>query len=240
MKLLRLIMIDCWGTILVHNPCWDDVILETIAAFLYDRHRIEGEAVARAFREEAEEFRSALVKRHITHQTGERISFLVDRLEATLRPEERTHLSGLIERCIARPTPDCVPGCETFLRRMKGVSVPLSLVCNTGWFSGRVITSALERLEITGFLEHLIFSDTFGAAKPARSIFDYALGLSGCAPNEAVHIGDQYETDVLGAIHAEVYPIQLVLGDRDSKQRGYYCLSSYERIHEHLCEQFRW
>lgn len=58
----------------------------------------------------------------------------------------------------------------------------------------------------------VISADTVRAYKPHREIFEEALRLSGCAPEEAVHIGDSYDTDVAGARAAGIRPVLLLRG----------------------------
>jgi putative hydrolase of the HAD superfamily len=55
---------------------------------------------------------------------------------------------------------------------------------------------------IDPFFQHIITSETTGARKPHRSIFDYALKLTCCSPQEAVMIGDNWEADIKGAYNA--------------------------------------
>ena len=58
----------------------------------------------------------------------------------------------------------------------------------------------------------VVSADTVRAYKPHREIFDKALRISGCAPKEAVHIGDSYGTDVMGARGAGIRPVLLLRG----------------------------
>ena len=58
----------------------------------------------------------------------------------------------------------------------------------------------------------VVSADTARAYKPHREIFDEALRLSGCTPVEVVHIGDSYDTDVVGARGAEIRPVLLLRG----------------------------
>ena len=58
----------------------------------------------------------------------------------------------------------------------------------------------------------VVSADTVRAYKPHREIFEGALRLSGCAPAEAVHIGDSYDTDVMGARAAGIRPVLLLRG----------------------------
>jgi HAD superfamily hydrolase (TIGR01549 family) len=48
--------------------------------------------------------------------------------------------------------------------------------------------------------EDRIYSYAFGAAKPDPALFRHALARAGCAPHEAVMIGDSYREDIAPAI----------------------------------------
>lgn len=58
----------------------------------------------------------------------------------------------------------------------------------------------------------MISTDTTRAYKPYRGIFDIALRISGCAPDEVVHVGDSYDTDVVGARDTGSRPMLLLWG----------------------------
>ena len=55
------------------------------------------------------------------------------------------------------------------------------------------------------------------SAKPDAAIFEYALNAIGVSPEEAVHVGDSFEADIMGA-HAA--GIRAILLDRDGTQTG--------------------
>ena len=58
----------------------------------------------------------------------------------------------------------------------------------------------------------VISADAARAYKPHREIFDEALRVSGCTPDEVIHIGDSYDTDVVGARGAGIRPVLLLRG----------------------------
>ena len=58
----------------------------------------------------------------------------------------------------------------------------------------------------------VVSADTARAYKPHREIFDEALQVSGHTPDEVVHIGDSYDTDVVGARVAGIRPVLLLRG----------------------------
>ena len=91
--------------------------------------------------------------------------------------------------------------------------VPIYIITNNGM---PYMERALEHngLKPAG----VISADTVRAYKPHREIFDEALRLSSCAPDEAVHIGDSYDTDVMGACGAGIRPVLLFRGDAQAHE----------------------
>ena len=85
--------------------------------------------------------------------------------------------------------------------------VPIYIITNIGLpYMERAL--ARNGLKAAG----VISADTVRVYKPHRELFEEALRISGCAPDEAVHIGDSYDTDVVGARAAGIRPILLLRG----------------------------
>ena len=53
----------------------------------------------------------------------------------------------------------------------------------------------------------IICADMVRAYKPHKELFEKALEVSGCEPEEVLHIGDSYGSDVLGAAAAGIRPV---------------------------------
>src|SRR5699024_3917015 len=53
--------------------------------------------------------------------------------------------------------------------------------------------------ELRPYFDHIIISGAFGKGKPAVEIFEHALELAGVEKEEAIMIGDNPNTDILGA-----------------------------------------
>lgn len=60
-----------------------------------------------------------------------------------------------------------------------------------------------EKLDITPelvpYFEHIVISGNFGRGKPDPSIFEHALFLMGLSKDEAIMVGDNLKTDILGS-----------------------------------------
>jgi N-acylneuraminate-9-phosphatase len=57
----------------------------------------------------------------------------------------------------------------------------------------------VETINLAEHVDHIIIGGQEPEQKPARSIFEKALGLAGCEAHEAIHVGDSLATDITGA-----------------------------------------
>lgn len=78
----------------------------------------------------------------------------------------------------------------------------------------------VEHLGLDSKFDLLVDSHEVGFCKPDKKIFEYALGKIGVSPNEAVHIGDIFEIDVMGAKGVGISPILI---DRDGFHKNKDC-----------------
>ena len=96
------------------------------------------------------------------------------------------------------------------LETLKKRGVVLGIISN--WDSRLIPT--LENIGLASYFDFILPSALIGSAKPDKKIFEEALRLSGVAPHQACHIGDEIKTDVVGAEGVGIHPILL---DRDSR-----------------------
>lgn len=108
--------------------------------------------------------------------------------------------------------PDVVPT----LGRLGSDGYTLGLVSN----APPDTMGAIRSLGLHRYLPIIVVSGLVGFSKPNPEIFWIALRQADIAPAEAVHIGDLYEADVVGARNAGM---QGVLIDRDGTQDSHDC-----------------
>lgn len=58
--------------------------------------------------------------------------------------------------------------------------------------------------ELAPYFDHIVISGEFGEGKPSENIFKYALNLLEVDKREAVMIGDNPNTDILGAVRSDI------------------------------------
>ena len=91
------------------------------------------------------------------------------------------------------------------LKSLKKANMVVGIITNMNANIGPV----LERLGIADWINFSTTSSEVGLGKPHKPIFENALKKASVNPNEALHIGDQYEGDFLGAKSAGLYALYL-------------------------------
>jgi len=89
------------------------------------------------------------------------------------------------------------------LEKLKKPGIVLGLITNM--YKG--IDIVLHQLGLATYLDFVVTSAEAGADKPEPPIFLAALERAGVNASEAAYIGDQYETDVVGARGVGIKPI---------------------------------
>lgn len=97
------------------------------------------------------------------------------------------------------------------LKTLKEKNLTIGLLTNLQ----REIDSMCRELGIASYIDFTVTSGEVGADKPQAPIFLKALELAKVKPAEAIHIGDQYQNDCIGARGVGINPVLL---DRASLQ----------------------
>lgn len=95
--------------------------------------------------------------------------------------------------------PDVIPS----IRELHAMGLHMGIISN--WDAR--LPGLCHHLGLSPYLEFVISSANLGRIKPEAAIFQAALGRVGVAPGEAVHVGDHYYADVLGARTAGLRPV---------------------------------
>ncbi len=134
--------------------------------------------------------------------------------------------SQILERELARAiravetrSPETLdPDAHDLLRDLQQREFRLGVISN--W--GEDLPEYLASFGLAGYFEVVIASEAVGTAKPHREIFLRGLSALGVQPREAVHVGDDYWADVVGA---RSIGIQAVLVDRDGEDPHADCIT---------------
>ncbi|MFD1738050.1 HAD family hydrolase [Bacillus salitolerans] len=81
--------------------------------------------------------------------------------------------------------------------------------------------------ELAPYFDHIVISGAFGIGKPDSSIFEHALQTIRVSSNEAIMVGDNLMTDILGASRAGMKSVWI---NRDNKEKT-HVVPDYEIHH---------
>lgn len=85
------------------------------------------------------------------------------------------------------------------LGALRAQGVKTAIVSNTPWGSPAALwREEMARLGLAGAVDILVFCPDCGWRKPARPIFDHALGRLGTTPDRCIFVGDDPRWDVAG------------------------------------------
>jgi putative hydrolase of the HAD superfamily len=198
------VLLDALGTLVGIEPPW-----QRLVDLLEQRHGIEvtlAQAVA-SLRAEMAYYRS--------HCLGARDAASLARLREDCSEIVARSLggqvAGLERSALTRTLLDALrfaayPDAADALRRLRAAGARLVVLSN--WDIS--LHDVLAQSGLTSLLDGVVCSAEQGVAKPAPEIFAAALALAGVPAGRAVHVGDSYAEDVLGARAAGIEPILLV------------------------------
>jgi len=217
------VFFDAGDTLITADPPVREVALTVASQFFPDLAPsllLSALAASRAF----------FSKHYISYSSWEEGRLLADMAEAmrtTLRETADVDIDFLpfvqrvrdsIGYC---PFPDVLPTLRSLCEWGKGLAVV------SNW--DLALPTLLAELGLAEFFAFILPSAEVGVEKPDGRIFELALQRLGLEPQEVVHIGDNYEADVIGARAAGITPILL---DRKGEARcqDVMCISSLAEL----------
>lgn len=138
--------------------------------------------------------------------------------ELGLRGNVEEEAQYMVENWADYANPVLYPDTEPCLAWVKGLSLKLGVVSNSQ--NETMLTQLLSKVGIAQHFDCIISSGTVGCEKPNPRIFEVASQRIGLDATSLVHVGDNYDADVLGAKAAGIMP---VLIDRSGKHPGKDC-----------------
>jgi putative hydrolase of the HAD superfamily len=209
--MVRAVFLDALGTLVELEPPWVS-LRDMVPAEVSDEQLVEALKTEMAYyKEHAHEGRDEASLAELRERCAELVSrklgmdVAVDELVAAIR---------------FSAYPDAVPALSAL--RDRG----LRLLAVSNWDCS--LPRVLDGCGFGELLDGTITSAETGSRKPDPAIFERALELARCAPDEALHVGDTAEEDVAGARAAGIRPLLI---DRDG---GDGDITSLEEIDQHL------
>jgi putative hydrolase of the HAD superfamily len=177
----------------------DSALLASLAAAT--GIRTTADAVARA-EAAARPALSARLAAGRSSETGSTFRFYIEQMLAQLgvEPDERSALTPRLANAVKRvPTVELwshvLPGVPAALGALRAAGLRLVVVSN----ADGTVEDGLTHAGLRPLVDAVIDSTRVGFEKPDPRIFQCALAKAGTTADRAVHVGDLYSVDVLGA-----------------------------------------
>lgn len=237
-RALRAVTLDYWDTLYDGSNLAERLRLRRgavgrlVAAYgvalddaaLDDLYRASGRESERWWREEQRGY-----------TTTERLHWMLRRAGAEPR-EECAHVAEaarVVDDAIIVHPPPLLAGAAELVRRLAS-RVPLAIVSDTGFASGRAQDALLARDGLRDCFAATIYSCDVGHAKPRPEPFHAALAALGVDAADALHVGDIERTDVRGALGVGMRAVRVDIVRPSGDSAAECVATSYEELVEYL------
>jgi putative hydrolase of the HAD superfamily len=195
---LRAVFFDLGGTLMHLDPLVEEPWKAWARAARDVGLELKEEEIRRANEEADRRFDAEIYRYH--GRTEEfwrrRDSWTIAELGVTRRREEFYDALHAIFADPARLEP--YPESLEVLRATRPIARHLGVISN--FTDG--IHAILSYHRFDRYFDSVTYSQAVGAPKPDPRIFEHAIRVAGCEAGEAVHVGDSWESDYLGARQA--------------------------------------
>jgi putative hydrolase of the HAD superfamily len=123
-------------------------------------------------------------------------------LAKKLKPGALKEIGKAYSQAVLLYPPRMIKGADQVLQELRKEKYKIGLICNTGRTPGFVLRELLTRYSLLKYFDLTLFSDETIVRKPDPVIFRKALKSLKCPPRLALHVGDDLNNDVLGALKA--------------------------------------
>ncbi|MFQ5910382.1 MAG: HAD family hydrolase [Thermoplasmata archaeon] len=107
-------------------------------------------------------------------------------------------------------------GANELLGKLKNRGMSLAIISNTGRTGGDFFRELMKNHDLAHYFDVMTFSNEAGIRKPNKEIFLKTLEEMDISPEEAMHVGDDSDTDVIGARRAGMKCVLLLVPGRDT------------------------
>ncbi len=144
---------------------------------------------------------------------------------ADLHRVEEAYANSMLEN-----PPRLLPGAKETLERVRRSGYRTGLISNTGRTPGSVLRILMKRLGILEYFDVTTFSNEILIRKPSEAAFKHTLEILKVSPRAAVHIGDDPDSDVMGAKRAGLMAVQVLAENEERSGGADYAITSLDAL----------
>ena len=228
--MIKAVFFDLYNTLTKFDPPREEIQIRAAREIGY---KLDARGVTLGYVAADELMTKQNTERHISKLSRqERRAFFADYEQCVLRGAGVEVPKDVADQVwnVVRRTPQQMVLFDDVLHtvgELKGNGLTVGLISNMA----QDLTVLTESLGLNKYLDIVLTSQIAGAEKPHARIFLMALELAQVGPQEAVHVGDQYHGDVVGARNVGIHP---VLVDRDRLLTQFDDVDRIEKLQELL------
>ena len=169
------------------------------------------------------------------YSTDDRLRWILAKADVNAREacEHVAAAADAVDNALLMLPPAMFPGTWGMLRTLSQ-RLPLAVISDTGFASGRAQDRLLEKDAARDFFAATIYSMDVGHAKPRPEIFAAALARLGIPAGEVIHVGDNERTDVRGALAAGFRAIRLDVARTGGPSEAEFIARSPGEVREYI------
>ena len=207
--MIKAVTFDLWHTLLTessenYSEKLNDYRMTRVHDVLKNSgHNISYEDVKMAYEESGMELKE-LWKSEMDVSIPDQLKILTSHLSRYSKNIDEKFLKSLEKpyvEAVLRFEPSLIEGAKETIESLK-TNCLIGLISNTGRTPGKILRKILEKYGLAKHFDVLTFSGEVGIRKPHRKIFEDTLANIGIKPQESVHIGDDFNADIIGAKNA--------------------------------------
>jgi putative hydrolase of the HAD superfamily len=204
---LKAIAFDLWETLITNNPevsvGHGRYRIERLERVLTSRgHAADARQIERAYRNVWTRCQELYWSADVDIPCRRQIEVFIEELGVdpenfgadTLDEMERVYANAAVDLL-----PEVVPGARELLEEVRRRGLRTGLISNTGRTPGYALREILNRLDLSRYIEVMVFSNEHGVCKPQPSIFESLRKALDVRYDELLFIGDNLYVDVYGA-----------------------------------------
>lgn len=175
--------------------------------------------IDRAFVLSTQHFMTEWKEKSRTPTASERITLMIQYLNLTIAEEQINQIAEEFSRLIIEIPPKEITDSKNIVRSLS-TEIPLGIISDTGYISGRHIRQFLKEERILECFSSLVFSDEQKHSKPHISVFQKTAKQLNVELNQLIHVGDLERTDIEGAISAGCQSIKFTGANNHTTARS--------------------
>jgi putative hydrolase of the HAD superfamily len=221
---IRAITFDFWGTLYANEPYpLEDgrtrLRAQRLGEYLHKGpHPLEQGDIGGPFVSCCQMFRDLRAQGEIIHSTDMILAF-GDELGVEFCSEEIDDMTAIIEQVAVDVPPQPMPHATEVLGKLKK-KYSLGIIADTGLTPGRILRDILSKDSMIDLFSTVSFSDETIHRKPNPEHFLQVLQALDVEADQAVHVGDLVENDVVGAKAVGMHAILLTTDELSSRDHG--------------------